>query len=156
MADSLPNEIDRMHCAHLSRRVPKLITVNWKINQDVIFPALLRSHDGDVASLSERTARRLTNERLTDQGYALEVSELLAGLAVGRCGHEMNAVGYLLRSFFEVSRRTAAFELEFIVPAAQRHLKPPDLTALAVLLNDHRTVLPEACLAARAAAFTTR
>lgn len=147
LADRLPHDIDQPRCALLSQRVPVLVDMNWKINEDVIFPALLRSSSGAVTAFTHQTAARLRDERLTDQGYALEVSELLACLADDNCTHvldqEFNAVGYMLRSFFETTRRAASFELEFIVPAAHVHLGVADLAALEQLLESHRPFLPD-------------
>jgi len=148
IADGLPHDIDKSTCAVVAERLPNLIFVCWKINRDVIFPTLVRG--GANSGLSADTAKRLHDERLTDQGYLSEVSELLACLAHGGRIEEANAAGYLLRSYFEISRRAAAFELEYLVPAAHRHLTMDELSSLADLLVRHRTIVSPACLKTRA------
>ena len=151
IADGLPHEIDQTSCAAIAERIPNLVFVCWQINRDIVFPALVRG--GARSGLSAGTAKRLRDERLTDQGYLSEVSELLACLAKGGRIEEANAAGYLLRSFFEISRRAAAFELEYIVPAARRHLSEAELSNLAELLARHRTLVAPPCLKTRASAM---
>jgi len=148
IADGLPHDIDKSACAIVAERLPDLVFVCWQINRDIIFPALLRG--GAKSGLSADTAKRLHDERLTDQGYLSEVSELLACLAHGGQIEEANAAGYLLRSFFEISRRAAAFELEYVVPAARRHLTDEELSTLADLLAHHRAIVFPDCMSTKA------
>lgn len=150
IADGLPNSVYKSVCADLTVRLPNLMDLSWTINRDIVYPALLRH--APPSGLTKETVERLSNERLTDQGYVEDVCDLLACLAAGGQIHEVNAAGYLLRATFESTRRTAAFELEYVMPAIRRHLTSDDLEPLADILTQHRMIVAPACLSTRATA----
>lgn len=143
IADSLPGAIDKKLCLDLAHHIPCLLEICWTIDESVIFPRLLT--DQAECGFTLQIAERLSNERLMDQGYAIEVSDLLEGFGHSRPVRDANASGYLLRSFFESTRRSAAFELEFIVPAAKRCLTQSDREQLSRLLSEESTVVPLSC-----------
>lgn len=147
IADKLPDQIDLRQCAQLSERLPHLLKVCDGIYEEVVFPLLLQHQSQSY--FSHTTAERLIGERLMDQGYALEVSELLHQLANAQPVPNADACGYLLRGFFEAVRRSSAFDLEYIVPMVQRHLTGRELEALRNMLSQHRFVLDQPCLATR-------
>lgn len=159
IANGLPHEIDPKACQLLSSRVSELMDVWSNISCHIIIPALVARPSPPY--LSRTTAARLIDERMTDQDYATEISELLSDLAKApqRRRHELtgaerestNTAGYMLRGFFETTRRSAAFELEYIIPAASGSLREPELAEMGRLLSDHGSILPRACLTTRQA-----
>ncbi len=144
IADGLPLDIDTCVCANLSESLPAVFDVCIEIDHKIIFPVLETS--AVQPTFTRVTADRLRDERLSDQGYAHEISELLACLAEPTGIENCNAAGYMLRGFFEVSRRSAAFELEFIVPMVRRHLRPSHYEHMAALLERHGMIVSDACL----------
>lgn len=149
IADALPDRFDQHRCRELAERIPSVFNVTLSVAQDFLHPVLLRRGEGH--HFSETTAERLRSERLMDQGYAMEINGLLLILAGPRNGADMNAAGYMLRGFFENWRRACAFELEFVVPLATKHLTSADLSEMASLLDRHRMVTPSACTTTRLA-----
>ena len=143
IADGLPNEIDVYCCTDLAERVPAVVSLTSDIDHRILFPSLLRSQVQHA--LSPQTVERLSSERIKDQCYAQEIGELLCRLARRRPIEDANAAGYMLRGFFEAARRSAAFELEYIIPIAQLNLTRWDLREMARLLEGHLMVLPAAC-----------
>lgn len=143
IADSLPTSIDRPLCYELSAHLPQLLQVCWTIDERVIFPRLLATQS--VSHFTQRSAERLGDERLTDQGYAIEVSELLEGYGHAAVVEDANAAGYLLRGFFENMRRSASFRLEFIVPGAQRCLTHNDREHMLQLLREESMIISTWC-----------
>jgi hypothetical protein len=147
IANSLPNHVDIDQCAKLFEQLPDLLGLCDDINQRVIFPLLLRHQSHSYFTHS--TAERLVDERLMNQVYALEVSELLAQLAKAESIQNVEASGYLLRSFFETVRRSCAFDLEYIIPMTWRYLTAEEITMLASMLKKQRLIIDVSCISTR-------
>ena len=147
VADSLPDKVDRCKCASLAYRVPSLLSICGDIHEFVISPMLLQQspHIG----LSKETVSRLTDERRMDQGYALEVSELLDQLACVKPLRNIEASAYMLRGFFESVKRSSAFDLECVVPLVRRHIDGPANAILQELLRDQSQIVAPACTKTR-------
>ena len=114
LADSLPSGTDRQRCLHLARAVPPLVASSHAIEEELLFHPLscLAGRVPDMPS----TLERLRFEHHSDLCFAEELNDML--LAFGR-GDELmtaDAVGYMLRAFFESVRRHVAFEKEILVP----------------------------------------
>jgi len=149
LADSLPDNFDQQRCRELAETIPSLFDVTLSLTQEFLHPTLLRRAQGQ--NFSPETVSRLKSERLMDQGYAIEVNGLLLKLAGRRDCCDMNAAGYLLRGFFENWRRACAFELEYVMPLATKHLTRDDLAGMAALLERQRMVTAPACTSTRLA-----
>lgn len=113
LADSLPR--DRVRCLTMASGVHKLVASSHAIEETNLF--------GPLASLRRRlpeleaTLSRLRSEHHADLCFAEEISDAL--LAFGRGEEDFmtaDALGYMLRAFFECVRRHVAFEREILVP----------------------------------------
>ncbi len=147
IANNLPDRVDAHQCASLAERLPGLLGLCDDIYQKVIFPLLLRHQSQRY--FTPITAERLVSERLMDQGYAVEVSDLLDRLANSAPIPNVEASGYLLRGFFETVRRSSAFDLEYIIPMTRRHLTDKELRTLSALLKGQCHVVAVSCIEAR-------
>ncbi len=114
IADSLPANIDRQQCLLAAARLEPLIRNVHHYEENTLFPWLRRRNaaDDDLA----RTLHRLTSEHCEDACFAEELTEALLILGSGG-GANMDAVGYMLRGFFEGLRRHIAFEREHLLGA---------------------------------------
>ena len=75
IADNLPDRFDRKQCAELARTIPETLSLVHLVQDGILFPALLQHSTNH--HFTRQTAQRLSDEHLTDQGYAFEVCELL-------------------------------------------------------------------------------
>jgi len=114
IADALPNNVDRQACLSLGRIVADTTAKIHRREEDVLFPALLasRPQQRDLGA----TLDRLRLEHKGDECYAEEVDEALTAFGEGRRSMSADAIGYLLRGFFEGQRRHVAFEKELVAP----------------------------------------
>ena len=114
VADSLPHTINARTCTKLSDAAEPVIARVHRVEEEALFPLLATSQKPQLS----RTLARLREEHLTDHSVAAEVSEALHGLGTGQSKLSADAVGYLLRSFFESMRRhvQGVHELIAMVP----------------------------------------
>jgi len=113
IADSLPYRVDEELCFDVVSRLVPLLCRAHKFEEDLLFPAFV----GNVSEPTRmETVRRLRSEHVQDQHAAEEISEEL--LRIGNSGVVSNpeAVGFMLRAFFESVRRHMAFEREYMFP----------------------------------------
>lgn len=114
LADGLLSHLDHQRCMHLARAVYPLMASSHQIEEAHLFNPLSRlaTRVPDVAT----TLERLRFEHNSDLCFAEELNDVL--LACGRGEEPMtaDAVGYMLRAFFESVRRHVAFEKEVLVP----------------------------------------
>lgn len=117
IADSLPDHVDRQKCMLAAREIWPLLRGVHSFEEKVVFPALADrlSH---VAGLDE-TIARLKSEHAEDECYAEELTDTLLLLGAGDKGVNFDAVGYMLRGFFDSLRRHVAFEREHILGLAR-------------------------------------
>ena len=108
IADSLPANIVNQDCLFAAKSLVRLIRDVHAYEEETLFPALgqvFQSSPEFVAAVD-----RLTFEHLTDECYAEEIAEKLIYLGSGGRDVNMEALGYMLRGFFEALRRHVAYE----------------------------------------------
>ncbi|MEO9639562.1 MAG: hemerythrin domain-containing protein [Nitratireductor sp.] len=119
IADNLPDNIDRMECLRIANILAPSIRQIHACEEKHIFTAyaavLAASADADMETL-----RRLKAEHVEDQCFADEVTETLLGIGHGQAIDNAEAVGFMLRGFFETMRRHIAFERAHILPILDR------------------------------------
>lgn len=115
IADDLPFAVDRMACLRIASRLVPLLRECHRYEEEVVFPVFER--DPALATSRARSVRRLKAEHVEDECAAQDLTEVL--LAIGRGGTIDNAeaLGFMLRAFFEALRRHIAFEREHVLPA---------------------------------------
>lgn len=111
IADSLPANVNRQKCIYAAKALGPLIGCIHHYEETVLFPWLNAKGDADDL---RPTLDRLRFEHLEDESFAEELSDVLLKLGAGEAVN-MEAVGYMLRGFFEGMRRHIAFENELLL-----------------------------------------
>lgn len=115
VADSLPGNVDLLKCLKIAGELEPLVRGIHRFEEETLLPAYERA--------LERRGRprvsvdRLRSEHVEDECFAGELTEAL--LLLGHSGSVDNpeALGFMLRGFFESQRRHVAFEREHVLPA---------------------------------------
>ncbi|WP_245408845.1 hemerythrin domain-containing protein [Rhizobium wuzhouense] len=112
IADSLPASVNRQKCIYAAKALGPLIKGIHHYEETVLFPHLqARPEANDHLST---TLERLKFEHCEDECFAEELTDALLRLGSGAAVN-MEAVGYMLRGFFEGLRRHIAFEREHLL-----------------------------------------
>lgn len=114
IADSLPDRVDRQACLHLARAIHPLVAGAHTMEEDLLFPALA-ARWGKVPGMMQ-TIERLKFEHFEDMGFAEELCDALMAIGQGDARLPPEALGYMLRGFFEGLRRHIAFEQDMLLP----------------------------------------
>lgn len=109
IADSLPHP-DAGLCITTADALEPLVKLTHGQEEDVLFPILAASSRPEL----NQTVARLRREHLSDMATAGEVTDALRAVASSSSPLSPDAVGYLLRSFFDSMRRHVYGELELI------------------------------------------
>ncbi|MCL6707802.1 hemerythrin domain-containing protein [Pseudomonas sp. R2.Fl] len=112
IADSLPASINRQKCIYAAKALGPLIRGIHHYEETVLFPWL--DARGDAGDDLRPTLDRLRFEHFEDECFAEELTDALLKLGAGDAVN-MEAVGYMLRGFFEGMRRHIAFETEHLL-----------------------------------------
>ncbi len=110
VADSLPHATTPRMCLTLAASLEPLVERTHRLEENLLFPLLEASKNPQWGP----TLARLRAEHPADLSAAAEVSEALHDLGHGRSALSPDAMGYLLRSFFESMRRHVQSERELI------------------------------------------
>lgn len=110
VADSLPHATTPRLCLTLATSLEPLVARTHQLEEALLFPLLEASQNPQWGP----TLVRLRSEHLADHGAATEVSEALHDLGDGHSPLSPDAMGYLLRSFFETMRRHVQSARELI------------------------------------------
>ncbi|MGC4025463.1 MAG: hemerythrin domain-containing protein [Mesorhizobium sp.] len=115
IADSLPHCVSRFDCIRVANRLLPLLRESHRYEEEVVFPVFERQ--SDVLPKRRSTVLRLKSEHLYDEGAAEEICERLLWIGHGGEIENPEALGFMLRAFFDTMRRHIAFEREFVLPA---------------------------------------
>ena len=113
IADTLPR-VDLLACLTLANAIVPLLRDSHEYEETVIFPAYETALANSDANRD--SARRLRAEHIEDECFAAEVTEILLAIGHGKTIDNAEAVGFMLRGFFESVRRHIAFEREHVLP----------------------------------------
>jgi hypothetical protein len=100
IADSLPDRVDRQLCLEVARSVVLSTKHFHDVEDRLVFQQLLDADSSRGAWIEE-----LRLERIADEYKAEEVQQELRAFAQGQSKLAPEAIGYLLRGFFDGSRR---------------------------------------------------
>lgn len=113
LADQLP-KVDRLQCLNLANMIVPLIRDIHSYEEALVFPAYEAALT--FAEANRSSVSRLRAEHIEDECFAGEVTETLLALGHGEAVDNAEALGFMLRGFFESLRRHIAFEREHILP----------------------------------------
>jgi len=122
VADSLPHAVTPRMCLTLAASLEPMVARTHRLEEETLFPLLEASQGRQWGP----TLARLRAEHLADQSATAEVSEALHDLGSGRSALSPDAMGYLLRSFFDSMRRHVQSEQELIAMAWRDPGNAPD------------------------------
>ena len=136
VADSLPDNADRLLCAHIARMMQEDMPLHHLDEEIGLFPLLekrAQRQDNVAAHLAQ-----LKLEHETDEGFADELIECLLQLAEGGKLDNPDMCGYMMRGFFESYRRHIHWEQTVLIPLARKRLEHGDLETLVQVMKDNR------------------
>ncbi len=113
IADALPG-VDPLMCLSTANAILPLLRNIHQYEETIIFPAYEEAVVGSDANLA--STRRLRAEHVEDECFAGEVTEILLAIGHGEPVENPEAIGFMLRGFFESMRRHIAFEREHVLP----------------------------------------
>ena len=113
IADSLPNDVDPALCKAAAGCIHRVMTRVVQVEQEALASELAARGPKRVFDLTA-TLERLLRENAEDLCYAEELQETLRELGDGRHTVSTDALGYMLRGFFESRRRRIALEREIL------------------------------------------
>ncbi|TIT86606.1 MAG: hemerythrin domain-containing protein, partial [Mesorhizobium sp.] len=106
--------VDRLQCLGVANTIVPLLREIHRYEETVVFPAYEAALT--LAESKLASTNRLRAEHLEDECYADELTEALLAIGHGDRIENAEAVGFMLRGFFESVRRHIAFEREHILP----------------------------------------
>lgn len=113
IADTLPR-VDCLACLATANAIVPLLRNTHQYEEAVIYPVYEAASAGSDANLA--SIRRLRAEHVEDECFAGEVTEILLAIGHGETVENAEAIGFMLRGFFESLRRHIAFEREHVLP----------------------------------------
>lgn len=114
IADALPAHIDKRKCLILAATLVPLLQESHSYEETYVFPAFEQGTQNVDAA--RQTTRRLKTEHIQDECAAQDLSDILFAIGHGAPIKNPEALGFMLRAFFESMRRHIAFEREHFFP----------------------------------------
>ncbi len=90
--------------------------------EEAVFPAF--EADGANAMARANSIQRLKAEHVEDECAAQDLTDVLLVIGHGGTPENPEALGFMLRAFFETLRRHIAFEREHVLPALIGNHRP--------------------------------
>ncbi|MEM8854238.1 MAG: hemerythrin domain-containing protein [Pseudomonadota bacterium] len=140
IADALPNP-SPLTCNRAAQILAEDLPLHHADEDLGLFPLLSR-HCLPEDRIEEAIGQ-LSREHVDDEAALEEVVSLLKELGAGRVpGMGYDAAGFVLRAFFEATRRHLAWEESTIMPLARLRLGPDALECLNGVMEKNRLGLP--------------
>ena len=118
VADGLPSQVDRRLCLMIADRMVPLVRGIHAYEEEHVFPAFQAASTPPGAG--DASIRRLKAEHVEDECAAQDLADVLFAIGHGAPIDNPEALGFMLRAFFEAMRRHIAFEREHVLPALAR------------------------------------
>lgn len=116
IADGLPSKVDRLRCLAVANTLVPLLRECHGYEEDILYPAFAAAA---MTASAAGTVKRLKAEHVEDLCAAQDLTEVLLAIGHGEPISNPEALGFMLRAFFEAVRRHVAFEKEHILPLVQ-------------------------------------
>lgn len=120
VADGLPHEVDRQLCLAIAGRIVPLLEESHAYEEERIFPAFAAA--AVPPAVGDASIRRLKAEHVEDECAAQDLADMLSAVGHGSAIDNPEALGFMLRAFFEGVRRHIAFEREHVMPVLARDI----------------------------------
>lgn len=122
IADRLPGNADPIQCLRIASMLVPLLRGIHRYEEHVIFKSFEELSPDEESSA--RSIQRLRAEHVEDECLADEITEALLAIGHGDQIRNPEALGYMMRTFFETMRRHIAFEREHILPLLAAAARP--------------------------------
>ncbi|MEI3850899.1 MULTISPECIES: hemerythrin domain-containing protein [unclassified Ensifer] len=107
LADSIPRRIDLTSCRMIMTELPEKLRRVHALEEMILFPAVEDQRETDDR---DALIARLRAEHDQDDRAAVELVRVLKAVLDDRAALSWDAIGYMLRAFFETVRRHVATE----------------------------------------------
>jgi len=114
IADGLPARVDRKRCLIVAAALVPILQRGHAYEERYVFPAF--EQGGQNCNARRLTVRRLKVEHVEDECAAQDLADVLFPIGHGAPVDNPEALGFMLRAFFEAVRRHVAFEREHFFP----------------------------------------
>ncbi|MBZ9725867.1 hemerythrin domain-containing protein [Mesorhizobium sp. CO1-1-11] len=114
IADGLPSRVDRLKCLLVANELVPLLRMCHGYEEEYVFPAFAGKGADDAARTA--SVRRLKAEHVEDECAAQDLTDTLLAIGHGGAIANAEALGFMLRGFFDSMRRHVAFEREHVLP----------------------------------------
>ena len=118
IADGLPHAVERALCIAISERIVPMLKASHAYEEEVVFPAFAAA--AAQPAVGDASVRRLKAEHVEDECAAQDLADILFAIGHGAAVDNPEALGFMLRAFFEAMRRHIAFEREHVMPVLAR------------------------------------
>lgn len=116
IADAIPHRVDRLQCLVVASRLVPLLRESHSYEEEVVFPAFEKAVS--KGSAGNASILRLKAEHIYDESSAQDLTAMLLKIGHGAEVENPEALGFMLRAFFDMVRRHIAFEREHVLPLA--------------------------------------
>lgn len=120
IADGLPHKVERVLCLSIAARIVPMLKDSHAYEEAVVFPAFVAA--AAQPSVGDASIRRLKAEHVEDECAAQDLADVLFAIGHGSAIDNPEALGFMLRAFFEAMRRHIAFEREHVMPVLARDI----------------------------------
>ena len=120
IADGLPHKVERALCLSIAGRIVPMLKESHAYEEEVVFPAFAAASASP--SIGDASIRRLKAEHVEDECAAQDLADVLFAIGHGSAIDNPEALGFMLRAFFEALRRHIAFEREHVMPVLARDM----------------------------------
>lgn len=120
IADGIPRHVDRHLCLTIAARIVPLLRESHAYEEEHVFPAFAAATI--PPSVGDASIRRLKAEHVEDECAAQDLADVLFVIGHGSPIDNPEALGFMLRAFFEALRRHIAFEREHVMPVLARDI----------------------------------
>ena len=120
IADDLPHKVQRALCLSIAARIVPMLKHSHAYEEEVVFPAFAAA--ATTPAVGDASIRRLKAEHVEDECAAQDLADVLFAIGHGSAIDNPEALGFMLRAFFETMRRHIAFEREHVMPVLARHI----------------------------------
>ena len=118
IADGLPHKVERALCLAIAGRIVPMLKESHAYEEAFVFPAFAAA--AAPPSVGDVSIRRLKAEHVADECAAQDLADIFFAVGHGAPVDNPEALGFMLRAFFEAMRRHIAFEREHVVPVLAR------------------------------------
>jgi len=133
IADALP-DIDQAQTSRALHFAKQNALLHFRDFEERLIPLLKKRVSEDHWSV----LTNVSEEHVKDECLVYELLEIFERFDGRRSYLDPNALGFFLRSLFEIFRRHTTWEKAIILPLAQRHLSSNDITNLLQVMMQFR------------------